>query len=273
MTQESYIESVLNTAALLFIPMIDDQLPSLLGFKSETIFKNFFTYESLEEFDQMCMLEDREITTAYLHQLNDAIGVEFSDFYLTNWPEQGSTSSEGIHFKPYQILKGKINGNKVMGDQISPTSYVTEKCLIRKIVWRYTTGFETSIKPRIGYLRLEMLNGEEVEINMMTVDQGVGVNEEVYHQLKGVFIITTFQMSSAILRLRICGSYSAENFVKAFDYYSLWSISSHARSLLSKYQNLHSANPLGDNYKSMKYNGSRDANFTYKHLFGIGEEP
>ena len=30
--QDSFIEAVLNTAALLFIPEIDDSLPSLLGF-------------------------------------------------------------------------------------------------------------------------------------------------------------------------------------------------------------------------------------------------
>jgi hypothetical protein len=36
--QDSFIEAVLNTAALLFIPEIDDSLPSLLGFDEKGMF-------------------------------------------------------------------------------------------------------------------------------------------------------------------------------------------------------------------------------------------
>jgi hypothetical protein len=240
MTSESFIESVLNTAALLFIPEIDDQLPKLLGYNSTIIFKNYLTHESLKEFDRICKIKDTHITKTYLNGVNSAIGVQFSDFYLTNWPEQGSTSNEGIHFKPYQILKGKI-GHTVddrTGAEISPTNHVNENCLIKKIVWRYTTGFEDSIKPRIGYLRFEMVNGEEIEFNTNTVNEDLGVDMHTFHSLKGVFIITTFQISSSILRLRMCGSYKAKDFISAFDYYSLWNITDSARSLLKNHRDI-----------------------------------
>lgn len=43
--QDSFIEAVLNTAALLFIPEIDDSLPALLGFDEKgALFDDFFNF-------------------------------------------------------------------------------------------------------------------------------------------------------------------------------------------------------------------------------------
>lgn len=233
---ESFIESVLNTAALLFIPKIDDELPQLLGYDDSIIYKRYFTFEAMRCFDCICLLKDEEITEKYLRLINDGIGVQFSDFYLTNWPEQGATPGQGIHFQPYQVREGLPIEGMEMGHQLSPSTIVTEKCLIRKIVWSYTTGGNhvNSSKPRIGYLRLEMLNGRKVVIGLKTVNKSITVRD-VYHSMEGVFIITTFQMSGSILRLRVCGSYDALDFEKAFDYYSLWYVSSHARKLLKQH--------------------------------------
>jgi hypothetical protein len=79
-----------------------------------------------------------------------------------------------------------------------------------------------------------MINGEVAEIKQKTVDTKVGVDDFHYH-LEGVFIITAFKMSSAVLNLRLCGSYNADNFLKAFDYYGLWDISPSAQRLLREY--------------------------------------
>mmetsp|Transcript_12605 Transcript_12605/g.15998 ORF Transcript_12605/g.15998 Transcript_12605/m.15998 type:complete len:302 (+) Transcript_12605:3-908(+) len=233
---DSFIESVLNTAALLFIPEIDDQLPSLLGYTDSVIYKRYLTFTAMKKFDHICLLKDEQITEKCLRLLNDAIGVQFSDFYLTNWPEQGATPGKGIHFQPYQVREGITIDGVQMGHQLSPSTIVTEKCLIRKIVWSYTVSekHDRSTKPRIGYLRLEMLNGRQVVVNMKTLNRTISVHDK-YHSMEGVFIITTFQMSSSILRLRICGSYDALDFEKAFDYYSLWDVSQHARALLHKH--------------------------------------
>ena len=183
-------------------------------------------------FDEFCMLKDENITEKFVKSIDDSIGIQFCDYYLTNWPEQGSTPAHGIHFQPHEVKRGKLHG---YGDQINPTTSVNDHCLIRKIVWRYTSGHDNSIKPRIGYLRLECINGEVIEIVQNTVDKSQGVKERI-HILEGVFIITTFQMSGAILRLRVCGSYNASDFENAFDYYALWNITRHARKLLRDYQ-------------------------------------
>lgn len=58
--QEEFIEAVLNTAALLFIPEIDDQLPSLLGFDQKSIVKNFLIHEAMREYDDFVKQKCRE---------------------------------------------------------------------------------------------------------------------------------------------------------------------------------------------------------------------
>lgn len=52
------------------------------------------------------------------------------------------------------------------------------------------------------------------------------------HLGPGVFIVTTFQMSNDITRLRVCGCPDAKSFIRAFKYYSLWPISDAAMRLL-----------------------------------------
>lgn len=234
LNSDSFIESVLNTAALLFIPEIDDTLPDLLGFGEPSIYKNFLIHESLDEYDTVCLMQDYQNTMKLIKLLDDAIGVQFSDFYLTNWPEQGSNLAKGVHFKPHEVKMGKIMKNGVqMGHSIYSTNFITEDCLVEKIVWKYTAGYDHTIKPRIGYLRLEMICGEIIEINSESFN--LKCSNECY-SLEGVFIITAFEMSSAILRLRICGSYNAQDFLKALDYYALWDISSHAKKMLLKHE-------------------------------------
>lgn len=96
------------------------------------------------------------------------------------------------------------------------------------MTWCYTTIYPNTSQPRVGYLKLDLLNGETVEVKK---DISVGVtiaNEEIevtdiekdvriseiHHELEGVFIITNFQMSNHVLRLRLCGSRNARDFEK-----------------------------------------------------------
>lgn len=251
MNSDSFIESVLNTAALLFIPEIDDQLPELLGYSEPVIYKNYLVFRALEEYDALSRVSDNAIKEKYLKKIDEAIGVQFSDFYLTNWPEQGSSAEDGFHFKPHQVVPGKMSNGIQNGHSIHPTEFVTSACLIRKITWSYSTGYEYTIKPRIAYLRLEMINGDVVEINMKADSDNVGVDDDQYH-LQGAFIITSFQMSGAILRLRLCGSYNAGDFLKAFEYYSLWDISKSAQKMLQKYADHQMKRPVSRNYSPRK---------------------
>ena len=229
MIQESFIEAVLNTAALLFIPEIDDQLPQLLGLDGDSIIRNYLVYQSLRQFDKISKMGN--ITNEHLRSVNKSIGVPFCDYYLTNIKEQASYPEDGISFTPYQVVAGEDG----TGDQVDPSNFVTEKCLIRKLVWSYTTSskFANSTLPRIGYLKIEKLNGEVVEIRMKGLNNDILISD-VKHVLSGVFIITTFQMSDSILRMRVCGSPNARDFLNAFEYYSLWGLSALATKTLKE---------------------------------------
>jgi len=230
MIQSSFIEAVLNSAALLFIPEIDDQLPSLLGFDESAIIENFMIAESLRTFNKIAQMPDEDITRDYLLSVNKAIGIEFSDYYLTNIREQPSNPEVGEMFQPYQVQKCSDG----FGHQIDPSNFVTADCLIRKLTWAYTLYNVNGSKPRIGRLKIETMNNEVIEIKRKGVSAEGIITSDVNHTLEGAYIITSFQMSNDIIRLRVCGSKKATDFLAAFEYYSLWGIASPARKLLLK---------------------------------------
>eukprot|EP00591_Stephanopyxis_turris_P013386 CAMPEP_0195520932 /NCGR_PEP_ID=MMETSP0794_2-20130614/17627_1 /TAXON_ID=515487 /ORGANISM="Stephanopyxis turris, Strain CCMP 815" /LENGTH=539 /DNA_ID=CAMNT_0040650377 /DNA_START=216 /DNA_END=1835 /DNA_ORIENTATION=+ len=219
LSMDSYIEAVLNASALLFIGEIDDQLPSLLGYDKESIVKDYLMTESNRQFVRLLSLSDE--CSKRLHR-NISVGIPFCDFFLTNLPELGSRPGVGRLFQPYEVISAEHSGE---GHRILPSNQITEDCLISVVEWKYTTLFPSTTQPRIGYLKLTKLNGEKVEITRKGAnDDYVRVSNKL-HEVKGTFIITTFQMSNDILRLRLCGSVDVDNFLQAFEYYSLWDIS------------------------------------------------
>lgn len=223
--EESFIEGVLNSTALLFIPEIDDQLPFILGLRTEEIVKNFLVAESITRFDAIADLKDTDFSASELEKIT--CGVQFSDFYLTNTPEQGN--SDGTPFQPFKVIADTNN----MGHQIDPSSFVTVDCLLKRIEWKYTTGYPRTTNPRIGYLHLTKINDEVVEIVRKDDPMGIVGIEDHSHSLHGLFIITTFQMSEDILKLRVCGSYNPPDFLKALNCYSLWDVNAEAKSAIS----------------------------------------
>jgi len=208
------------------LPPHTDHLPKLLGFNENSIVKNFLIYESMKEFDA---LHDDDLSNDSIlgNAVEEGMGVQFADYFLTNVPEQGSSAADGIIVQPFRVSKGKGNS----GDQIDPSCYVTENCLIKKLTWRYTQ-FGNSSKPRIGYLKIEMLGNNDVIEVKRPADDAKFISLGTPHELEGVFIITTFQMSDDILRLRVCGSKKARDFKKAFEYYTLWPLSNNAKKVL-----------------------------------------
>jgi len=225
--ETSFIEGVLNSTALLFIPEIDDQLPSILGLRTEEIVKNFLVAESVMTFDKIAKLEDADFSCAEMKNQNITTGVQFNDFYITNMTEQGIT--DGTPFQPYQVT---VDTNQ-MGHQIDPSSFVTKDCLLKRIEWKYTTGYPHTTTPRIGYLHLTKIDNSEVEIERKKDPHGLVGIADYSHSIDGLFIITTFQMSEDVLKLRVCGSYNPPDFLKAFNCYSLWDVSSEAKRAIS----------------------------------------
>lgn len=262
--QDEFIEAVLNAAALLYITAIDDQLPLLLGCNTNSIVKNFLMDKAMEEFDSIkssmdqhhqdgvtmegwvvtrnsknvrvddakaaMLLEKEEQPLQYGGTMMTLPNIQFCDYYLTNMPEQGSSPAEGLIFQPFQIRCGH---NSHCGDKIDPTRIVSEECLIRRITWQYDAEDiqNQTTHPRIAYLKLDLYDS----MNPVKIESKQGMNpNSAFHTLQGVYIITTFQMSvdNSITRLRLCGSKTTSNFLKAFEYYPLWNLSKGAKLML-----------------------------------------
>ncbi len=191
--------------------------------------ENYLIAESKEQYNEITTLDKKGIHEKFENlKCNGDVGVPFNDYYITNDPEHGSSPKNGTLYQPHIVDK-----NEACGHEIDPSNYVTEDCLLKSVEWRYTTFDPTTTKPRVGYLKLVKLCGEVVEIKYKGVE-AMDVGEK--YTLKGVFVITNFAMSSGILKLRLCGSDCGQNFLRAFEYYSLWEITGDAKRLLHKFR-------------------------------------
>jgi len=52
------------------------------------------------------------------------------------------------------------------------------------------------------------------------------------YKVEGIYMITDFECTESITKLRICGSKTAENFTKAMETYSLWKLDGNTKKLL-----------------------------------------
>jgi hypothetical protein len=228
--REGFINAVLNTAALLFIPEIDDKLPALLGYEEKAIVEDFLIGEAKRQYDYYANCQDSEIFPLIIR---DRLGVQFNDFFVTNSLERGRSHQDFALYQPYIVRPNKVNKRS---NEIDPSNFITEDCLLKKIEWKFTHwNKDDTTKPRVGYLKLHKLNGQIVEIKYDKED--VPVQDKLYSTQEGTYIITNIVLSSAILKLRFCGSNSAGAFKHAMEYYSLWQMTYGAKALLRKHTN------------------------------------
>lgn len=225
---EGFINAVLNTAALLFIPEIDDRLPALLGYDEKAIVENFLIKEANREYNRYTKMSDNDIKERFKGK---KLGVEFNDFFITNSVERGRSHQDFALYQPFNVKSNKV------GHEIDPSNYITGDCLLSKIEWRYTHwGKDDTTKPRIGYLKLYKLSGEVVEIEYKGKEK-LELQDQLYSIPDGVYIMTSFVFSSSILKLRLCGSRTAEHFKTAMEYYSLWELTFKAENMLKQHTN------------------------------------
>jgi hypothetical protein len=161
--------------------------------------------------------------------------IDFSDYFLTNSKESGACYEDNIVFQPFEVTKDDdVDGET----QLAIKNVVTIGCILKRIDWRYTTGFPNTTKPRIGYLRLVRWDGQVVEIKHRGIDDRSGneftdSNENGReYSISGVLLITHFRMADSVLHLRVCGSKTPEDFLDAFQYYSLWNFKHEVKSML-----------------------------------------
>ena len=182
----------------------------------------------MKEYDSLCKSEDENKREEKMAEYEfEGMGVQFEDCFLTNMTETGTDAPECYLYQPFQVC------SSAYGYQIDPSTYVTEKCLIKKLTIKYTK-FGNTTHPRIGYMKIDLLDDTKDPIIIKRPDNDQVQLDEENVELDGVYVITSFQMSNDVLRLRVCGSKEAVNFEKAFDYYSLWGMNKRAKKLLKK---------------------------------------
>ena len=191
--------------ALIFITEIDDQLPGLLELDTMDIVQGFLIDQAMSEYETQDLY-------------NKIPSIEFSDMHITNTEECGSVPSRGVTFQPYEVFgessqrssnRGgsarKVTEARVkvrkgdMGQQVANKRSVTKDCLLRKVEWQYTGGFEESSTPRIGHLRLhKLIDGSLVDIEGK--QKAEPELNKPWFSVTGVYIITSFGMSDDVLR-------------------------------------------------------------------------
>ena len=184
--------------ALIFITEIDDQLPAILELDTIDIVQGFLIDQAMEEYETQNLR-------------NEIPRIEFSDMHITNTEECGSVPSRGVTFQPYEVFgessqrlgSSRKNTTGVrdgdMGQQIANKRSVTADCLLRKIEWQYTGGFDASSCPRIGHLRLHKLNDGSL-IDIKGKQKATPEMNKPWFSVTGVYIITSFGMSDDVLR-------------------------------------------------------------------------
>ena len=233
-SQDNFVDAVIMTTALLFIPEIDDQLPDLLGFDQDAIIETFLVREAKNLYNDYHRVNDDTLNIdfgskcASFLQSNTPLshtkksrktGVEFSDYFITNLATAAFTPTNNT------IGVFSIGHDATCGHEIFPTKFISDDCLVQTVEWMYSTDKSTST---ISWLKLVKLNGEVVEKGYSSTLQKGKV-----HRISGVFVITDIIMeSSCISSLRFCGSEKAEDFKNAIDYYSLWNMTVEAKYLL-----------------------------------------
>ena len=176
--------------------------------------------------------------------------INFCDYFLTNIAEGGSDPIHGQIFQPYEICDHVVK----------PCETINPDCLVTSITWRYSNLYPNTTRPFIGYLRVKkLLDGEEIDIVSNDVDDEMGEMREKTYTLNGIFIITRFQVSSkTVMMLRVCGSDSVVDFMKAIDYYSLWDLTGPARRLLKSHEQVSGSKST---LSSKRFSASEDCKY------------
>jgi hypothetical protein len=231
---ETFLDGVLNSVALIFIAEIDDHLPRLLELDTRDIVQSFLIDQSIIDYDDLSNpklisrpVKPIEFSDMFLTNTQESgsiasKGVTFQPYEVfgnhgdhtqvvssafTSQARkgsviEGSTTSLDVMFQsrkrvPRHKAKGHVG---VEGQQVANKRAVTSDCLLRKIQWQYTKGYDQTCTPRVGHLRLTKLNAPKHTIDIIGKNKETDESLRPFFSVTGVFIITCFSMSDDILR-------------------------------------------------------------------------
>ena len=179
--ETNFINGVLNTAALLFIPEIDDRIPSLLGYDENAVIENYLIKEAKIEYNEYLRLETADESIGKKFANAHGLGVEFNDYFITNSTEQGRSPQDFALYQLFIVVKKK---NKEEGIEIDPSNDITEDCLLKSVEWQHVHfGKNDETSPRIGLLEVvKLISGEKVKIKVTGGDEKIRLRKK-HHKL------------------------------------------------------------------------------------------
>mmetsp|Transcript_47403 Transcript_47403/g.92487 ORF Transcript_47403/g.92487 Transcript_47403/m.92487 type:complete len:563 (+) Transcript_47403:204-1892(+) len=248
-TSDQFIEGVLNTAALLFIPEIDDKLPQFLDFQNDDIVRTYIVQAAVWRYELNARITDDEVNKAT--EKEDQVGnIVYSDIMVTNLKESGSDPDMFDFFGPIDVRT------------FATLEIIQEECLLKEVSWIYQPsnfkrqGSAKLSKGNVVYLRLVKLEDDkEVVFRNEKFIDGVDISKPD-GAVRGVYILTTFKKARSVTHMRICGAPTGKQFSKALRYYNLWDISGEAQSLLdSPKSNVY---PMGDDIQMVAKHCSQE---------------
>ncbi|CAB9512520.1 expressed unknown protein [Seminavis robusta] len=274
---DSFLDGVLNSVALLFISEIDDALPRLLGLDIRDIVQGYLIDQAIEDYEAQ---ENEMVPPVEFNDLlitNNEEGGSIASQGITFQPYEVFGEESLVHKKgnsangdgndpPCEAAAAELRHRKCpkgssrkvpmsrkvrkiakdKGQQVFNKRSVTADCLLRKVEWQYTSGYDDTCQPRIGHLIMTKLIDNTV-VDIVGLHKEEDIEKRPFFSVTGVFMITSFCMSDDILRLRVCGSQTPQQFLRAFDYYSLWPMDSSASDLLKKVRIGHTPKEWRDN--------------------------
>jgi 1,2-phenylacetyl-CoA epoxidase PaaB subunit len=178
--QESYIDGVLNSAALLFIPEIDDELPSYFNWNAKEIVEAYLVRKTADTVVSKMNFHARVSRKQRVNYLRAGVmrqssgeDIDFHDIVITNTKTSLEADKDEGHCSPHEVRASvdtyaivRDHGQWFVHHELQPekvyvTSSITSDCLFKEIKWRYVRDNRLN-KGYVDRLFLKKLDGTEV---------------------------------------------------------------------------------------------------------------
>eukprot|EP00549_Striatella_unipunctata_P025602 CAMPEP_0118703656 /NCGR_PEP_ID=MMETSP0800-20121206/18704_1 /TAXON_ID=210618 ORGANISM="Striatella unipunctata, Strain CCMP2910" /NCGR_SAMPLE_ID=MMETSP0800 /ASSEMBLY_ACC=CAM_ASM_000638 /LENGTH=361 /DNA_ID=CAMNT_0006605265 /DNA_START=234 /DNA_END=1319 /DNA_ORIENTATION=- len=131
--------------------------------------------------------------------------------------------------EPYEVIEKGLRGESYQKSAEEPKVDIT--CTHQPTEDKFHLNLVEIME---NYNKIDDPSKEDKEKMRKNVDR---LNQT--YSIHGVFMITAFEMSEAVLKLRVCGSKTPQGFADAMDYYSMWDLDTSAARLLREKQPLY----------------------------------
>jgi hypothetical protein len=243
-TSGEFMDAVLNSTALLFIPLLDDELPALLGMDARAIVQSYILRKSVDQLDQIGATYDTKDAFRPVRSLKNppnyfdilAIGsigsIESIDLFQVL-----NNTNKNANAKLDKDIDGNLKHDKERAPLVLSTEVINAFSLFTCARFRMCTTKDG--QQRIFELELERLgslgSGEEVlkfNFDRKSKWRKTGVP---WHTVRGVFVITGWDSSQLLFQLRLFGAKTAAEFKEALGKFSLWDLEPGAASLIKRH--------------------------------------